>query len=85
MKKVDKEMLTEYDFTGREGVRGKYSKAYKAGHSVKIYDGSELISDKYFAAIEPDVREYFPDSKTINTALRKVISLFPKKTASSRR
>jgi hypothetical protein len=85
MKKADKEMLTEYDFTGKRGVRGKYSKAYKSGHSVRKFKGDKVVSDEYFATIEPDVRKYFPDSKTINAALRKIISLFPDNASSNRR
>lgn len=80
MKKVNKEMLPEYDFSGKKGVRGKYYKAYKNGHSVRIYDGKKLVSDEYFAAIESDVREYFPDSKSVNKALRSLIKLIPSKT-----
>ncbi len=68
-------MLPEYDFTGKKGVRGKYSKVYRAGHSVQIYDGDKLVSEEYFASIDPDVHAYFPDSKSINIALRKIISL----------
>lgn len=80
MKKVSKEMLPEYDFSGKKGVRGRYHKAYKNGHSVRIYDGKKLVSDEYFAAIESDVREYFPDSKSVNKALRSLIKLIPSKT-----
>lgn len=75
-------MLEEYDFTGKKGIRGKYAKAYKSGHSVKVYDEGKLVSDEYFAAIDPDVRAYFPDSKSINRALKKLISLIPEKHAS---
>lgn len=46
-------MKEEYDFTGKKGVRGKYAKAYNAGHSVRIYDGDKIVSDNYFASIEP--------------------------------
>ncbi len=75
-------MLEEYDFTRKKGIRGKYAKAYKSGHSVKVYDEGKLIRDEYFAAIDPDVRAYFPDSKSINKALKKLISLIPEKLAS---
>lgn len=78
MKKDENEMLPEYDLTGKKGVRGKYAEAFKAGHSVRIFDGDHIVSDQYFAAIEPDVREYFPDSKSINVALRKLIAITPK-------
>lgn len=77
MKKKDDEMLNEYDLSGKKGVRGKYYKAYSSGHSVRIYDGDKLVRDEYFAAIDPFVRVYFPDSKSINKALKKLISLIP--------
>ena len=79
MKKANKEMLEEYDFSGKKGIRGKYHKDYKEGHSVRIYDGKKVVSDIFFASIETDVREYFPDSKSINKALRSLIKLAPKK------
>lgn len=72
-------MLDEYDFTGKKGVRGKYAKAYKNGHSIRVYEGDKLVSDEYFAAIDPDIREYFPDSRSVNKALRKFISIIPEK------
>ena len=72
-------MLAEYDLSEKKGVRGKYAKAYNSGHTVKIYHKKKLVSDDYFAAIEPDVRAYFPDSVSINKALRKLISIVPKK------
>ena len=78
-------MMDEYDFSGQKGVRGKYAKAYKKGHSVRVYDGDKLISDDYFAVIEPDVRAYFPDSISINKALRKIISIVPKATVPIRK
>ena len=78
MKKANNEMLPVYDLSDKKGIRGKYAKAYRSGHSVRIYNGNKLVSDKYFAAIEPDVREYFPDSKSINKMLRKLIALAPR-------
>ncbi len=77
MKKKDDEMRDEYDLSEKKGVRGKYYKAYGAGHSVRVYNGDKLIRDEYFAAIDPAVREYFPDSKSINKALKNLISLIP--------
>ncbi|MFN0277122.1 MAG: hypothetical protein ACKVRN_00830 [Pyrinomonadaceae bacterium] len=79
MKRDIDDMLPEYDFTGKKGVRGKYAKAYKAGHSVRVYSKGKIIREDYFAAIEPDVHAYFPDSISINKALRKLISIFPNK------
>ncbi len=77
MEKVNDEMLAEYDFSGQKGVREKYSNAYKSGHTVNIYDGKKLVSNDYYAAIEPDVRAYFPDSASIYKALRNLISIVP--------
>jgi hypothetical protein len=80
MKKVNKEMPAEYDFSGKKGVRGKYSKAFKNGYTVRVFDKDKIVSMQYFAAIEPDLQQYFPDSKSINKALRSLISLIPKQT-----
>jgi len=61
MKKVitDTEMLEEYDFS--KGVRGKYSQRYATGSNVVV--------------ISPDVAEVFPDSESVNEALRMLIKI----------
>lgn len=77
------DMLPEYDFKG--GIRGKHYKAYRRGHTVKIHkaDGTTVVN--YFTLedgavmLEPDVREYFPDSESVNKALRSLITLIPRK------
>jgi len=62
-------MLLEYDFTGKTGVRGKYYRAYREGHTVKVYKTDGTVSIQYSTLadgavmLEPDVREYFPDSE----------------------
>ena len=48
------DMLDEYDFS--KGVRGKYAKRYAEGTNIVI--------------LAPDVAEFFPDSESVNTALR---------------
>jgi len=68
-----------HGLSGKKGVRGKYAEAYKNGYSVRIYDKDKLVSDRFYAAIEPDVRERFPDSRSINEALRKAITMIPKR------
>jgi hypothetical protein len=79
------EMLPEYNFAGKRGVRGKYYPAYRQGHQVRIYQEDGTVVVKYFSLaegavmLEPDVREYFPDSETVNTALRSLIALIPDK------
>ena len=50
----DADMLDEYDFS--EGVRGKYAERYHAS--------------KNLIRLDPDVVKVFPDTKTVNDALR---------------
>jgi hypothetical protein len=55
----DTDMLDEYDF--RKGVRGKYAKRYAAGSNVVI--------------LSPDVARVFPDSESVNEALRVFVKI----------
>lgn len=77
------DMLPEYDFSG--GVQGKHYQAYREGHTVKIYEADGTVTVQYFTLeegavlLEPDVREYFPDSEAVNKALRGLIALIPEK------
>ena len=84
MKKTEKqdiEMKPEYDFTGRKGERGKYTQAYRTGHTVRIHQADGTVTEQHFSLedgavmLEPDVRAYFPDSESVNAALRSVIEL----------
>jgi hypothetical protein len=61
MKKADiaEEMKPEYDFS--HGVRGKYAKKYQRGSNIALLD--------------PDVAKLFPDSKTVNDALRILVKV----------
>ena len=76
-------MRTEYDFTG--GVRGKHYRAMQAGYTITIHkaDGTTVIREvmpKEGAVIlEPDIQAYFPDSASVNKALRCLIPLVTKK------
>ena len=76
-------MRAEYDFTG--GVRGKHDKAMRAGYTITIHkaDGSTVVKEvkpqKGAVVLEPDVQPYFPDSESVNTALRSLINLIPAK------
>jgi hypothetical protein len=77
------EMLPEYDLAGKRGIRGKYHQAYKKGHGVRITRADGSIDVQTFTLpegavlLEPDVRAYFPDSESVNTALRGLIALIP--------
>ena len=66
MKKANKtrtrrksEMLNEYDFS--KGVRGKDAKHYAEGSNVVV--------------LSPDVAEAFPDSESVNEALRVLLKI----------
>ncbi len=53
------EMRPEYDFSG--GVRGKYANRYRKGTNVVLLD--------------PDVAAAFPDSTSVNEALRALLEI----------
>ncbi len=91
-KKVSNEedMRPEYDFSSMKGaVRGKYYKAYRAGHRVVIHEADGTTSVQYFkleegaVMLEPDVRKYFPNSESVNKALRLLIAIIPSKKRTS--
>lgn len=71
-------MRNEYDFSG--GVRGKHFKAYRQGHTVKITKRNGSVEVHYFTQedgavmLDPDVKKHFPDSKSVNKALRSLIA-----------
>lgn len=76
-------MRTEYDFKG--GVRGKHYKAMQGGYTIIIHkaDGTTVVKEvmpkEGAVVLEPDIRAYFPDSESVNRALRCLIPLLPKK------
>ena len=84
------EMVPEYDFTEEKGVRGKYFQAYRQGYTVRVHEDDGTVSIRYFSLedgavmLEPEVREYFPDSEAVNTALRSLIALIPAKSLKHR-
>jgi hypothetical protein len=82
-KTASDEMLPEYDFGGKKGVRGRYYRAYRQGHTVRIHKADQGEVVQYFTLqdgavlLEPDVKRYFPDSESVNNALRGLITLKP--------
>ena len=76
-------MRAEYSFTG--GVRGKYYKAMQVGYMITIHkaDGTTVVKDvmpkKGAVVLESDIQAYFPDSESVNRALRCLIPLVSKK------
>jgi hypothetical protein len=73
------EMQKEYDFRG--GVRGKHYKALASGYTLEVRapDGTisrqEIKPGESAIILESDVREYFPTSYAVHTALRSLIKL----------
>lgn len=71
-------MREEYDFSS--GVRGKHFKAYREGHTVLIHKEDGTTSVRYFTQedgavmLDPDVKAHFPDSESVNKALRSLIA-----------
>jgi hypothetical protein len=58
-KRRNREMRAEYDFSG--GVRGKYVDRYRRGTNVVLLD--------------PELVGAFPDSKSVNDALRALVAI----------
>ncbi len=86
------DMRPEYDFSG--GVRGAAYRPLDQGYTITVHkdDGSTEVTvvapSKDAVVLEPDVKAFFPDSESVNRALRTIITLFPKqseKTARRRR
>lgn len=55
----DPDMLDEYDFS--KGVRGKYAKRYAEGTNIVV--------------LSPDVAQVFPNSESVNEALRVLVKV----------
>ncbi len=55
----DADTKPEYDFS--RGVRGKYAKAYAKGTNIVLLD--------------PEVARVFPDSRSVNEALRSLLPI----------
>lgn len=64
----DPDILDEYDFS--KGVRGKYAARFAAGSNVVV--------------LSPDVAVFFPDSASVNDALRALIKIAERKTIKRR-
>jgi hypothetical protein len=79
------DLLPEYDFKGKKGVRGKYAKALKQGYSIRVINEDKTVTVRQFVlkenavVLDPDVQVYFPDSKSVNHALRTLIELIPER------
>jgi hypothetical protein len=59
MKEREPDMLDEYDFS--QGVRGKYVPRFAEGSNVVV--------------LSPEIAEVFPDSESVNQALRLLLEI----------
>lgn len=79
----DHRMRTEYDFS--RAVRGKHCRTMQGGYTITVRkaDGTTVVKDvkpkRNAVLLEPDVQAHFPDSESVNKALRCLIPLLPKK------
>ena len=56
------ELRRDYDLSKlKGGVRGKYTERYKAGTNLVL--------------LSPDIAEHFPDDRSVNSALRRLIRI----------
>ena len=75
-------MRAEYDFSNAE--RGKFYRPLEKGYIVHVTkkDGTKEVKQYVLAEgtilLAPDVAEYFPDSESVNEALRSLIKLMDK-------
>jgi len=73
-----REMKTEYDFSG--GTRGKHYRAYRSGHTVRVNKSDGTVEERHYTLadgavmLDPDLRQRFPDSESVNQALRSLVS-----------
>jgi hypothetical protein len=85
------DMVPEYDLSDKQGVRGKYYRAYQQGHTVTIHHDNGTTTTTHYTpdttaiVLAPDVQIYFPDSEAVNHALRSLITLIPKRQKTVRR
>ncbi len=81
-KKKSEEMRAEYDFSQAE--RGKFHRPLDKGYTVHVTKKDGTVEVKQYALTDgmillaPDVLEYFPDSESVNEALRSLIQLMDK-------
>lgn len=76
-------MRTEYDSS--RAVRGKHRRAMQAGYTVtaRKADSTTVVKDvmpeRNAVLLERDVQAHFPDSESVNKALRCLIPPVPRK------
>jgi hypothetical protein len=67
-KRQDVPMRAEYDFS--KGVRGKYAQRFREGTNIVV--------------LAPEVAEMFPDSAAVNDALKALVRIAKRRSASKK-
>jgi hypothetical protein len=69
-------MREEYDFSNAE--RGKHYRVYRAGHALHVTKSDGTVEACHFTLeegavmLDPDLKSRFPDSESVNRALRRL-------------
>jgi hypothetical protein len=87
----DDDMLPEYNFKGKKGMRGKYYTGADQSHTVHVHHADGTISKHHFSSLQKvilldaDVAAHFPDSESVNHTLRTLIALVSDKQISEKK
>lgn len=72
------EMQAEYDFT--RGERGKHARDYRNGHLIRVAKANGTVEECHYTLeegavmLDSDLRVQFPDSESVNRALREYLT-----------
>ena len=80
--KRDEKMRAQYDFSS--GDRPRYDTKYPEGAVITVHRDSrktskKQIENKALVVLDADVFKVFPNTRSVNTALRHLIAAVPKK------
>ena len=79
------DMLAEYDFS--TGERGKHHQTFERGFKVFIHKQDGPVEERDCdlpdgtSMLDPDLRDFFPDSHAVNRTLRGLLQLIPERPA----
>ncbi len=61
-REIEDDLRPEYDLSKlKGGIRGKYAKRFQQGTNLIL--------------LSPDVAQYFPDERSVNTVLRSIVGI----------
>jgi hypothetical protein len=81
-KEPEDHMRDEYDFS--DAVRGEHKFDASQGYTIRVHRPDGTIEEQRHPPLgtsiqlSPDVQEYFPDSASVNRALRALIEIMPR-------